>query len=299
MTKNHLLPDEIIGLQKRHFWAISIFRWSEGGLIDWLTDPVLAGGKVLKKQEIIDTNGKRVKYLLPREDWEIDWNNHTGIISRETHDQIMGIIASHRSIGRGSNSYAHQNWFKGLVFCQECGSQCRLQGNGGKHNQKFGYQCCLYIKERYQRKINPDAVLNCTNRTLTRNTLIEDAVIAKLKEHVKAIAAQAKHDMQLASNEPEAPEVVELRSQIHKYEKMNDPDLRAAIEAKKLKLSKLLSNVTVQKQERRNKDSLILRSFQDEEFWRTMAPDQKQEAAFYLVERVEVLGGKVMKVELR
>ena len=298
VTKNSLTPEEVPTLQKRHFWAISIFRWSESGFINWVTDPVLAGGKVVKKQRIVEEKGERKKLILPKSEWVIAWDNHPGIISREAHEEILRIVSSHRSIGRGSNSYADQNWFKGLVYCAKCDSQCRLQGNGSKTLPKFAYQCCLYVKERHRRKLDPNAMVNCDNKTMTKTTDVEAAVVETLVAAAVEISSRASQETERNTDEPEAPEIVELRSQIRRYELMDDPDLESTIAAKQLKLSRLLASESAQKEQRRENEKMIIRSFRDAGFWHSLKPHEKQDFAQYLVKRIKVLGGKVVSVEL-
>ena len=298
-----LTPAELDSLRRQRYFVSSVFRWTEAGFLDWIRDPALCGDRVLAKYEIAeDETGRRYKKrLLRRDEWEIEPDAHPGLISRDRHAAILKILAGH-SIPRGSASYSSVNLFKGMLWCEECGSVMCLQSGGNRSGggRYYAYQCTLWIKGRAQKKKNAKAIVGCTQRKTVRLEDVENAIVDFLAQRAQEILTAAKSiNENPDGSDPDSPEIAELRSSIVKLRSFNDPDLAGAIESKENKLRQLIATTLQQQDVRQTNDAAIVKAFENPNFWSYLAFEEKKETLQELIDRVTCKDGKVVKITLR
>lgn len=94
--------------------------WSPGRLLYTLRSPVYAGGRVYGRR----TGGKGRRVRRPPSEWQVRWDKHEPIVSRETWHAVQTILDGNKrfpamSLNHGSVA------FSGL-FWHDCGSRIKL-----------------------------------------------------------------------------------------------------------------------------------------------------------------------------
>jgi site-specific DNA recombinase len=261
--------------------AQALFRFSPGGLGNWLTNPVLQGHVCyLRKQ-----GGKK----CDRSEWHIHYNTHPEhrIISDEEACQIDEILEHNRRV-KGFGSTALKYPLSGLIFCGECRSACySCAGNRGKTpGYNYYFQC---------KNWRPRA---CGQKRVIRMEVCEKAVIDQLVARSEAIASAAN----VAPEQSEPLALKELRSQLAQLQAIPSPN-QAIISARndlQRQISSFQVDMKLESEAKSANQELLLAVFQDSSFWDTyLTPQQKQDIYRKLVDRVVVLNGQVVKVLLK
>jgi hypothetical protein len=259
-----------------------MFRFSPGGLRDWLTNPVLQGHICYLRQR----DGQRRE----RSAWNICYNTHPDqrLVSDEEAREIEEILA-HNARVRGYGSTALKYPLSGLVFCAECRSACySMKGSRGKKQPGYNY----YFQCKNWR------LRSCGQKKVIRMEVAEALVVNALLDRSEALA-------QIAANSPlereqEPMELKELRSQLEGLEQLGyNPafeqakrELRSQIERFRYKL---LEDSCTQNANR----ELLLQTFGERTYWLTLLEEEKRQIYRALVDRVITRGGQVESVLLK
>jgi site-specific DNA recombinase len=263
--------------------ARDMFRFSPGGLRNWLTNPVLQGHTCYLRRR----NGQQ----RDRSQWDIWHDTHPDqrLISDEEAQQIDSIL-KHNRVVRGYGSTALKYPLSGLVFCGECRSAC--YSTYGRKNYKhperghnYYYQCKNW------------RLRSCSQKSAVRMEIAEQAVIEALTKRAATVA-----DLAELPTDPQEPlELKELRNQLAQLEAI--PGHNPAIEIARLELRQQIENfqhrVEQQSTVDETKRQLLLQIFGDQLYWKTLLDEEKRDVYRALVDRIVIKNGQVERVELK
>lgn len=257
-----------------------MFRFSVGGLRNWLTNPVLQG---------------HLPYLRRSQSPTIYYNTHPDhrLISDEQIAQIMEILAQNARI-RGYGSTALKYPASGLVFCGECRSAC--YSSSGANNYHKAKKLGIPPDMNYYFQCKNWRVRSCSNKSVVRMALVEEAIITALTEAKDAITAQS--EIERGSNE--SLELKELRSSIAALQMLgNNSAIKGAIASLTSQISNYVQSEQVQSAQKNGNREYLLQVFGEVAFWQDFTDAEKQVVFRRLVERVVVKGGEIISVTLK
>jgi DNA invertase Pin-like site-specific DNA recombinase len=256
-----------------------LFRWSRDGVSHYLKNPVLCGHtpyNVYKRSR----SGQTVR--APQSEWDIRYNTHPDqrIMSDAQKRQIDSMLATNRALGGWGCAATVP--LTGLLVCGECGRGMKCKGRS-LSGRRY-YQCKNYMERA------------CTAKKSIRMDVAEQAVIARLIQKAEEIT-------DLASTLPpaaEPPELIELRSQLAGLEALGH---NPAIETAKAGLQAQIQALVVKSQQQEVVDAslreMLLSTFKDPFYWRSLSDAEKRQIYRDLLERVMVKEGVVEKVLLK
>ena len=108
----------------------------------------------------------------PKEEWIINPNEHEAIVSYETFHRAELELKKRRErevLNPGKYSARHLNFFKGKIFCADCGGSMSI----GKGWVRANYFCTRHATNRTR----------CTPHT-TQDTLVNDQVLRVIHTHI-------------------------------------------------------------------------------------------------------------------
>ena len=144
-----------------------IYKWPYQTVKMILTNPVYVGDMVNHKVEVANYKTKE-RIRIPKEEQIIVPNMHEAIIERELFNRINERLSRRRRA-----NHKHENIFKGLVFCAECGAEMQL------------------ISAIRQKKGTP--IFRCPQHALDKNVcthhhfIYYDALIAETKKQLEKL----------------------------------------------------------------------------------------------------------------
>jgi len=168
----------------------------------WLCNPILRGGIGFEKTS-------------PYEYKKIIWGLHEPLIKHEDWYAIKRIIEFNKKAW-GRSSKITPKLLSGLVLCSCCNNRMAYASRKTK-TQPYYLKCNTYKCDFYNKR--------------TKQSMIVEAINSALTKRSKELAS-------LTETEPVA--VTKLRNEIDTLTKLDDPDLKEAIERKKEKLTGLL-----------------------------------------------------------
>lgn len=255
-----------------------LFRFSVGGLRNWLTNPVLQGHLCYLKNR----KGKR----LDPSHWQIVRNTHEALITHEQALEIDTIIQHNRQV-RGYGTQAQRFPLSGLVFCGECRSSCySCAGRIGSSLTEFHYYFqCKNAQTR-----------SCPNRKMVRQEKCETAAIAALVQRAEQIANIAE----LPEQKIESVELREVRSQLAALESLGyNPAIAKAKEQLKAQISNLEHQMVSDQTISEDLREMHINTFSSLPFFETL-PDLEKKAIYQaLISRIVVKDAEVMQVILK
>lgn len=272
-TNNNANGEKIGGVISR-----GLFRFSVGGLKNWLTNPVLQGHLCYLKNR----DGKR----LDRSQWQITRDTHEALITSEQALEIDAILAHNRRV-RGYGTQAQRFPMSGLIFCAECRASCySCAGRIGASLTEFHYYFqCKNAQTR-----------SCPNRKMVRQEKCETAAIAALTKRAEQIANIAEIPLERV----EPLELRELRGQLATLETLTyNPAIAQAKEQLKAQISNLEYGLTVGVQVDNELRSVLVETFQNPSFFATLPDGDKKTIYRALINRIVVKDGEVVGVELK
>jgi|JFJP01.1.fsa_nt_gi Site-specific recombinases, DNA invertase Pin homologs len=259
-----------------------MFRFSPGGLSNWLTNPVLRG---------------HTSYLRNKKDNEIHYNTHPEhrLISEDEFNQIESILSHNKQV-RGYGSTALKYPCSGLVFCGECRSACySVTGAKNYHKAK---RLGIPIERLYYFQCKNWRTRGCQNKTLIRMEIVEDAVIDALVSRAESITnlAQSNSDSPLDS-----PELQQLQSQLQQLKSIpgNNPTIHTAIQQLQNQITQLRYSLSQSQNQDSVSRDLLLWIFGERECWKGMNDEDKKRVYRELVDRVVIKDGQVTSVKLK
>ena len=97
-----------------------MYKWSYQTVRTILNNPVYVGDMVNHKVEVVNYKTKE-RVRVPLEEQIIVPNMHEAIIERELFNRIKPKVSNRRS-----PNHQYENIFKGIIFCEECGTEMQL-----------------------------------------------------------------------------------------------------------------------------------------------------------------------------
>ncbi|MFN6475229.1 fdxN element excision recombinase XisF [Nostoc sp. DedQUE07] len=263
-------------------YAQGLFRFSPGGLRDWLLNPVIRGHICyLRKRD-----GQR----LQPEDWDIRYNTHPEerLITDEEFGQIQAILKHNKQV-RGYGATALKYPLSGLIFCGECRSACySVTGSRGRNLPGLNY----YFQCKNWR------LRACPQKQMVRMEVAEESVVNALITAAEKIATQYAFG---GGAELEPTEIRELRSRLQALNEIAgyDADIEAAKEKLRFRIKDKQYSLSLQNQQQNTSNEKLLSTFLEKDYWRTLMDGEKQIIYRTLVEKVVVRFGEVEKVVLK
>ena len=199
----------------------NLYKWPYQTIATIIGNRVYAGDMVNHKMEVINyKTKKRVK--VPLNEQIVVTNTHEAIIDRDTFEYVNAKVAKRRH-----SIYNHENIFKGLVFCAECGEEMQLITRSTKAEKTPMFRCAKHtsspeecthyhaiyyneLKDEIQRQFTSQienlinsptfddlckiVVLDINNRAQKRNTeLLQkelQAINIKIKDYYRAFSSK-------------------------------------------------------------------------------------------------------------
>jgi DNA invertase Pin-like site-specific DNA recombinase len=272
--------------QGRGRYGRELFRFSPGGLRDWLTNPVLEGHICYRRKK----NGKR----LPRNQWEIYRDTHPDqrLISNEEVTRIEGILAHNKRV-RGYGTTAQKYPLSGLVYCAECRSACySMTGHNNYHRAK---RLGIPPEKNYYFQCKNWRLRACGQKSLVRMEKAEAAVVEALMKRANNLAT-------IADNPPEqieSPELRALREELTYYENAPGDRAKSIVEDLRAQIQQLQAQQSQQVESWSESRELLCEIFRDPGYWDSLSDEEKREIYRALVVAIWVKAGQVERVELR
>ena len=218
----------------------------------WLLNPILRGG--------IGYHQSKTTLLYA----EVVWDLHEPLISHsEFRQMLLKMEENRRQWGR--NVSRVPNVLTGLCWCPNCGKKLKYAGG---------------------RTI--PAVICATRGCISRYKSTHESLVIEAVN--KALAAKAEQLGQHITEEP--PEAADLRDQIDRLQKLNDPDLEDAIKTKQQKLTNLLATASPT-------DRARVAALADEKAWEMATEEELRLIYLEFVGRIEADRGQVVSVALK
>jgi site-specific DNA recombinase len=264
---------------KRYPW--SSLQWSPAGLKNFLVNPVHCGGTPFNvTAKNTSTHNKQLNHF---DKWDVNWDTHQGIISREQHEQVKRIIR-----GNAQNKWAGServNPFANLLKCSRCGGALtRTSGQLNRGGSYVYYYRCTYVP-----------LGRCDAKDSIRSDRLDSQVADLLTQEATRLASMV--DLE-PDRKDEPGQVKELRETLSGLEKMpSNPFVEKAIDGIRDQIASILSLY-----ETATKRNLIIREeitrmFADREFWESRSPEDKKRILIRLVRRIVVDTVRVVRIE--
>ena len=115
------------------------YVWKYTTVMTILRDRTYAGDLVNRKTEVLNYKTKKVTWL-PIDKRIVHENRHEAIVSREDFDRVQALISGRHTPRR----HDHENLFRGILFCAECGKRLVLCNQAIKTKGKASILKNLY-----------------------------------------------------------------------------------------------------------------------------------------------------------
>lgn len=249
--------------------------WNSGGnFADWIKNPVLRGHTAYCKY--------KNKRLIPPEEWELHPNTHPEqvLVTENEFIEIKDFLKSNaRKVGAPGSKF----YLTGLIFCGQCGYKCVL-----KRGTKLSYYGCRHSKA------------GCDNSKCVRLDKLDSAIIAKLFEKAHSLESQPSVEQVLF----ESPKLIKLKEQLAGLEKLlkiqEDDDLKRAKYGLIKQIESLTSNSEQENFENATATEILSYPYAKHlGFWYTLSVQEREIVYEKLIERISILHGEVVSVELR
>ncbi len=150
----------------------------------------------LIKVEIVNYKTKEQLHV-PKDQQIIVENTHEAIISRKDYEQVNAMISARHT----QSTYTHENLFRGILFCAECGHTLSLAHKPLKDGSSRGYFRCMYHYRWPEECQKPHAiyydvlydVVLIQIRETARSLQNDDAFFALVNRHVKQEASPKRN----------------------------------------------------------------------------------------------------------
>ena len=222
------------------------------GVRAWLLNPTLRGGIGYRQ-------GKNHTYA------EILWDRHPALMTHAQFAEFERVVAQNRRLW-GANVTKKPRILTSLVVCDECKNVMKyISGRAIPSVKCYGDLCSQ----------------------LYRGT--REAVIVQFA--IEAIRTRAAERLAIIATNDEPPEARELRRSIQALEKLSDPDLTAAIEAKRQRLDAVLTRPSV--------DVDLMQKLADPRFWDHATEQEIAQTLRAVVLRIVVAKQAPLAIDLR
>lgn len=250
--------------------------WTPTGIKNWLVNPVHAGGI---PRNSTSGDGKGYKSF---DEWNVEWGTHEGIISREYHEKIKGIIRDNRSNHWASRNMNIPNPYANLLKCFKCGgavARCSIRLLKTKGYVAY-FQCVHYGQGR------------CDCKAMLRNDKLEE----QLQEHLVNKAEAMVKTLNFDEEVEEPAELLGLRQDLAQLEKCSpNPAIERAkcdIKNQILAIKRSYMPKSVPQREK------FIEMFEDKFFWNTLTNEEKKRVLSDFVRCIWVQGAFVRGIDL-
>jgi site-specific DNA recombinase len=250
-------------------------KLSVSGLRYWLLNPCLRGHTVYGSRGNIDNPEK----------WTIHQNTHEPLISNLEYHKILRILETNKSkhcYGNGkkdTESYP----LSGQIICADCGYKCFIKKRGSKTRVR-----CK------QHDISGD--LFCRNKFTTYlDNIIYNVDIVLHQRYLDIISFT---ESEITSSD-DNPLIVDQERQLRSLRQLpKSPIIDGAIASTLLEIQRLKSLETVKQEISQELEKILVNSFSDLDFWRSIPWRDKSEIYKELIKSVSVSNGEVIEIEL-
>jgi len=144
-----------------------MYKWSYQTVRTILNNPVYVGDMVNHKVEVVNYKTKE-RVRVPPEEQIIVPNMHEAIIERELFNRIKPKVSNKRS-----PNHQYENIFKGIIFCEECGTKMQLIYTRVRQNQKLQFRCIKHFADKSR----------CTHN----HSIFYNDLICEIKKQLKSM----------------------------------------------------------------------------------------------------------------
>jgi DNA invertase Pin-like site-specific DNA recombinase len=225
---------------------------SSRGVRAWLLNPTLRGAIAYEQ-----VSNHRFRKIL--------WDRHPPLLSQEDYAQMEAVISRNRTLW-GSNARRTVRALTGICCCLSCGYKMKYISARTIPSLRCGYESC---PRRYKG---------------TKEAIILGWVIEQL-------SSQAAQKLAATVEQPESPEVAQLRQQIKTLEEQADPDMAEGLERKRQRLAELIRRPAI--------DPDLERKIADPRWFASLTYEELTAVVQQLVARVELANGVPQAIALR
>lgn len=119
-----------------------MYKWSYQTVRTILNNPVYVGDMVNHKCETVNYKTKE-RVRVPLEEQIIVPKMHEAIIERELFNRIKPKVSNRRS-----PNHQYENIFKGIIFCEECGTEMQLIYAQIREKHKLRFRCIQHFTDK-------------------------------------------------------------------------------------------------------------------------------------------------------
>lgn len=270
VSKRKMTRKSIVFLEQLEFWS------SPKDLADWLLNPVLIGNTAYLKYA-----DKRSKQKMkPPEKWEIHTSTHPEerLLSDQELEEIKLILKP--GVAR-AREFGKTFYLTGLVFCGQCQTKCVL-----KSSPQYKYYGCRHSST------------GCSNHSCVNLARIEQAIIDKI---VGTAHSPEQEQERKRENAERAAKIVELN---HSLKELDSLTTNAHVQAARTSIQNEIDELVHFKDTRIAADSTAVQIIRHPQarninFWYTLNQEEREVVYLKLLERVVLLGGKEIRVDLK
>jgi len=260
--------------------AQDLFRFSPGGLKNWLTSPVLRGHLVYLRG-------------TPREQIYLNTHLEARLISEEESREIERILNFNRKV-RGFGTTALKYPCSGLVYCAQCRGACySISGVNNYHRAK---RLGIPIEHNHYFQCNNWRSRACENKKTIRMEIVEKCLVVSLITRAQAIA----DIMQTVPAKVESPQVRALREQVRALRAIGEnPAINSAIVEIEKQISQLLLTEDKEMIDNEFQRELLISCFSHPELWLEADIADRQRVYRELTDKILISDGEVVDVVLK
>jgi site-specific DNA recombinase len=264
---------------KRYPW--SSLQWSPAGLKNFLANPVHCGGTPFN----VTTKAPSGKQLKHFDQWDCNWDTHSGIITRDQHEQVKKTIRQNARNKWASQGGDTTNPFANLLKCSRCGGALTRKSSRRDSNKSYTayYQCTYYPLGR------------CESKQMLSSRILDRQVADLLVKEATRLAGM----LNLADEKlEEPPSVKELRESLTGLEKFpSNPAIEWAKGDIREQIANILASNNAATKHNLMRREELMQMFSDRDYWDSRTPEDKKRVLSRLVHRVVVDGATVLRVE--
>ena len=159
-SKKHITPSAHKAMQgdtrfiKSAGTGEEMYKWSYQTVRTILNNPVYVGDMVNHKVEVVNYKTKE-RIRVPPEEQIIVPNTHEAIIERELFNRIKSKVSNRRS-----PNHQYENIFKGIIFCEECGTEMQLIYAQIRKKHKLRFRCIQHFADKSRCRHNHSVFYN-------------------------------------------------------------------------------------------------------------------------------------------
>jgi len=274
MSKYGLFPPVSKNLRReRNHLSFDLYTYQ--GLSVWLHSPILRGHTSYFRRNTSKDN-------------IIFYNTHPDqtLMSDYEYEQVLSISKLNSSLkGYGTSSKCYP--LTGLIKCPHCNRSMDTCSTKSKNGITYVYYRC---RAAYKSCI-------CSNRSITRDTYLEDLVISELKNKAYQVSLLVKEE-KLESTSVN-PLIAPILNKIKVLESLEDPELTPNIRKLYSQIDHINNREKSLSTSINNKRQLLLDCFQDDLFFKSRTKQEKRDIYLLLIELITINSNKEISITLK